>query len=194
MPVCYERVTSIYTRIWGESFHFASFRPGETLAEGIRSSETKLADAGELGPGKFYVPDRAALFGQCARVLRSGGKYVAHDWFMRNRLDAEEQRGHIAPLCRFHGIPGPGSLSATRSTLDATGFDTLHFCAIAEDSGILRKWKLIEQRIVNGLRRYSPKLIPRTRRTLVDGGYALLDGIRANAFVIACGIAEKGEQ
>lgn len=267
IPEYYTRVTDAYRRGWSDSFHFASFLPGQSLEDALRTNETKLADLAGLRSGMHaldvgcgvggpaltiaehsgarvtglnitahqvaiarrraaerdlsaqaefiagdamempfpdemfdvvyafdavcYMPDKDAFFRQCARVLKPSGLYIAQDWHARDGLTAEERHTWIEPICRYHCIPDLLSPSDTRAALDRAGFETLHCNSLGDDGDVLPNWKLLDSGITRGIHRHVARLIPPLFRMLVGGGYALLDGVKSGAFLLARTVAQK---
>jgi ubiquinone/menaquinone biosynthesis C-methylase UbiE len=52
----------------------------------------RVFDAAISQEGLLHVPDKAAVLGECARVLKPGARLAFSDWVARPRLEANERR------------------------------------------------------------------------------------------------------
>lgn len=131
-----------------------------------------------------YMPNKAAFYNECARVLRPGGMFVGLDWFCAEDLTPQQNVKYIEPICRYHAVPNLIALSELAKDLTAAGLSVETIQDMAKVGNILRNWELLDNKIVQNIRGFLPWLIPPVLRMLTDGGYALLEGSRSGAFTI----------
>jgi cyclopropane fatty-acyl-phospholipid synthase-like methyltransferase len=138
-----------------------------------------------------HMPDKAKFYRGCARVLRTGGVFLGHDWIKRDGLAPEEEQEYIEPICRLHGVPHLASLSELGSYLTAAGLTVEVLEDVSIHGNILRNWEMVDTLAVRGIRGLLPWLIPPTLRMMTDGGLAVSRGARAGAFIIGHWRARK---
>ena len=138
-----------------------------------------------------YMPDKAAFLKECARVLRPGGVYIALDWLMKTGLSPAEEHKYIEPICRYHCIPDLISPDTVRLFLARAGLEVEELVDLSEQGEVLPNWRVLDNKILQGIRDFVPALMPATLRMLADGGYAILEGVKAGAFVLGWWRARK---
>jgi sterol 24-C-methyltransferase len=131
-----------------------------------------------------HMPDKAAFYKECARVLRPGGVFLGLDWMRKEGLTPQEEQKYIEPICKCCAIPHMVTLPELSNYLSNAGLLVEVLDDLADHGNILRNWELLDNKIVQGIHDLVPWLIPPVLRMLTDGGYALLDGVKAGAFII----------
>jgi len=93
-------------------------------------------DAAVSQEGLLHVPDKAAFLGECARVLKPGGRLAFSDWVARPRLEANERQR----LEAWMAAVTLQSIAGYRALLARTGFGAVEAEDLsAEWIGILRE-------------------------------------------------------
>jgi len=138
-----------------------------------------------------YMPDKAAFYKECARVLRPGGVFIGSDWMCKDGLTANEEEKYIEPICRYHAVPHLITLDKLGKYLITAGLEIETLEDLAKQGNLLPNWEILDNKIIKSIHGLVPWLIPPVLRMLTDGGYALLDGARAGAFLIGHWQARK---
>lgn len=93
-------------------------------------------DAAVSQEGLLHVPDKGAVLGECARVLRVGGRLAFSDWVARTRLAENERRR----LSEWMAAVSLQSIDGYRRLLAQAGFGRVEAEDLsAEWIGILRE-------------------------------------------------------
>jgi len=93
-------------------------------------------DAAVSQEGLLHVPDKGAVLGECARVLRVGGRLAFSDWIARPRLAENERRR----LSEWMAAVSLQSIDGYRRLLARAGFGRVEAEDLsAEWIGILRE-------------------------------------------------------
>jgi ubiquinone/menaquinone biosynthesis C-methylase UbiE len=93
-------------------------------------------DAAISQEGLLHVPDKAAVLGECARVLRPGARLAFSDWIAQPRLEANERRR----LETWMAAVSLQSIAGYRALLGRAGFAAVEAEDLsAEWIGILRE-------------------------------------------------------
>lgn len=140
-----------------------------------------------------HMPDKPRFYHGCARVLKPGGVFIGLDWLRKDGLSPEDQGTFIEPICRHFSVPNLISLNELGDYLGQAGLVVEQLEDVSQRGNILRNWELVDSKIVQGLRRFLPWLIPPTERLLADGGTAISKAARVGAFVIGAWRARKPE-
>lgn len=138
-----------------------------------------------------HMPDKAKFYKECARVLRPGGILLGTDWMYQDGLRPEVRAKYIEPICRYHAIPHLITLVELHNYLTCVGLEVEALDNLGDRGNILRNWELLENKIVKTLHNQLPWILPPVLRMLMDGGYALLEGAKAGAFIIGHWRAHK---
>jgi SAM-dependent methyltransferase len=72
----YQCVTSLYRRVWGDSYHFALFSGSEPLSEAIVATERMIADEGQFAPGMQVLDVGCGLGGPALNITEYCGVQV----------------------------------------------------------------------------------------------------------------------
>lgn len=138
-----------------------------------------------------HMPDKPRFYHGCARVLKPGGVFVGMDWLRKDGLSPADEATYIEPICRHFSVPQLISLNELSQYLTDAGLTVEQVEDVTTWGNILRNWELVDSKIVQGLRRFVPWLIPPTERLLADGGTSLSKAARVGAFVIGHWRARK---
>lgn len=94
----YDLVTDFYEWGWGQSFHFAVRRPGDTLASAIEEHETWLAREGRLGAGVRAVDLGCGVGGPMRFLARTTGAHITGVNLNRTQLTRARARADAEGL------------------------------------------------------------------------------------------------
>jgi SAM-dependent methyltransferase len=67
------------------------------------------------------MPDKGVFYGECARVLKRGGRFLGIDWMGAPGISKADARRYLEPVCRLHGMPHMISVEEFREHLGAVG-------------------------------------------------------------------------
>ena len=138
-----------------------------------------------------YMPDKAAFYKECARVMRPGGIFLGFDWMSKEELTAEEEAKYIEPICRYHALPGLITLGELGSYLINAGLEVEALDDIAERGNILRNWELLDNKILKTDSGLPNWLIPPVSLIQNYGAYKVLEGARSGALIVGHWRARK---
>lgn len=86
-----------------------------------------------------HMPDKAAAFAQCARVLRPGGRLVLCDWLARARRGWRD-RALLEPVCREGRLPSMHTAAEYGALAAAAGLRVTRFEDRSRD--VSRTWTI----------------------------------------------------
>ncbi len=162
------------------------------VADGMRMPFPDGAfDAVYIFEAGCHMPDKAAFYVECARVLRPGGVFLGTEWMRREGLSAQEETRYIEPICRCFAVPHMVTLVELKEYVTAAGLGVELLEDVSVRGDILRNWELLDDKTIEGIRGLAPDAIPPTLRMLTDGGIAIAEAARAGAFVIGHWLARK---
>jgi len=166
-------------------------------------TEFVWADAGDLpfpdcsfdGAYTFdamcHLQDKVAAYREIVRILKPGAVFLGQDWMMRPGLTPGDVERYIAPICENHCMPGLIATDVFSAILADADLKIEYQGALGDFGDIEPNWQLLDRKLVRALRQYLPAVLPSTMKMLIDGGHALLEGVRAGAFVISRWRARK---
>jgi ubiquinone/menaquinone biosynthesis C-methylase UbiE len=137
-----------------------------------------------------HMPDKAAFYRECARVLRPGGVFLGLEWMCRAGLTAAEEEQYCEPICRLHSVPHLTTLPEFERYLRAAGLgvEVLEDASLRGD--ILRNWEGFDEETIAALLALGDRRPP-VHRMITDGMIALARGARAGAFLLGHWRARK---
>jgi len=127
-------------------------------------------DAAVSQEGLLHVPDKAAVLGECARVLRPGARLAFSDWIAHPRLEDNERRR----LREWMAAVTLQSIDGYRGLLARAGFGDIEAEDVsAEWIGILRE----RLRMYRGLREQTVARFGQARYEEYNQLYAFFVGL-----------------
>jgi len=120
-----------------------------------------------------HMADKAAVFGQCARVLKPGGRLVVCDWLEGEQPAPWQRRLLLEPICREGRLPGMLTSAGYAEQARAAGLEVESSTDLTRN--VSRTWRLVAARAARLLARER-----RFRRLLLEP-----DGERAFALSLA---------
>ena len=123
MRAHYEAVGDLYRAAWGESLHFAPYKPGEDRRDALASLERMLVEAAGMRPG-MSVLDVGCGTGAVALAIarRSGARVTGIDLVPRQVESARARAGEAGLASRTSFVPG----DATAMPFPDASFDHVY--------------------------------------------------------------------
>lgn len=87
-----------------------------------------------------HMPDRAAFFAQCARVLRPGGTLAGWDWIRTSESEDAVEKALIDPICSYFTLPNLYTLTELRGHLEGAGLEVLRAEDMGQEGSATRRW------------------------------------------------------
>jgi sterol 24-C-methyltransferase len=141
-----------------------------------------------------HMPEKAAFYAECARVLRPGGRLAGWDWIFTPRGDAEAERRELAePICAYFALPTLSTLAEIGEHLQAAGLVLRRLEDLDAGSG-RRWWEPLARRLESPVSQLASRLSP-TLTMMQTSGELLVRAARARAFsALGFFVAEKPAQ
>ena len=92
-----------------------------------------------------HISDKAKLFSEARRLLRSGGRWVVAAWLTRERPGPWESENLLEPICAEGRLPSMASVAEYRTLLDDAGFRDLKFFDLTRN--VKKTWSVCARRI-----------------------------------------------
>jgi sterol 24-C-methyltransferase len=139
-----------------------------------------------------HMPDKAAFYAECARVLRPGGRLAGWDWIFTPGLDVErERREHVEPICQYFALPTLSTLAEIGEHLLAAGLEVITLEDLDAGNPRRRWWEPLAKRLDSPLSRVASRL-SKTLSMMQRSGELLVSAARAGAFsALGFFVAEK---
>jgi len=90
--IYYDRLTDVYRRSWGESFHFALFSSTESLPEAIVSTEQMIAEEGGFGPDTKVLDVGCGIGGPALNIAQYSGAHVVGVDILERHVETARKR------------------------------------------------------------------------------------------------------
>jgi sterol 24-C-methyltransferase len=136
----------------------------------------------------YHAADKSRFYGECARVLRPGGRFLGTDWLRRGEQDDER---YLEPVRKHFAIPDLLTLEELRSHLVACGLEPEVVEDLATHGHVERNWESLGEGAWPRLVRASRDAAPTAPRTFAAGAQALADAADAGAFLLGHWRARK---
>ncbi|HEX6468392.1 MAG TPA: methyltransferase domain-containing protein [Streptosporangiaceae bacterium] len=137
-------------------------------------------DAAYVLQSMCHAPDKHAVYGEIARVVKPWGVFLGNDWLCRDGITAAEYAEYIEPICRTWALPYLISVSELAEHLERAGFRVTALGDLAERGNMSRNWELFEAKGRSlELRPQSPDV-----QLMRDAIAAVVRAARAGAFLV----------
>jgi sterol 24-C-methyltransferase len=139
-----------------------------------------------------HMPDKAAFYAECARVLRPGGRLAGWDWILTPGRDVETaRREHAEPICTYFALPTLSTLEEIGEHLRGAGLEVNRLEDLAADNPNRCWWEPLARRLESPISRVASRLSP-TLSMMQTSGEILVRAARAGAFsALGFFVAEK---
>jgi len=128
-----------------------------------------------------HMPDKAAFYAECARVLRPGGRMTGWDW-IRTGGAALDEAGCNEAICAYFALPSLSTLDQIADHLRAAGLLVLEVEDLAPHSAPTRPWwDSLQHQLRSPLTRVASRL-SRTLGMMQTSGELLVRGGQSGVF------------
>jgi cyclopropane fatty-acyl-phospholipid synthase-like methyltransferase len=126
-----------------------------------------------------HMPDKAAFYAECTRVLKPGGILAGWDWIQTGCPLEADRRQFIEPICRYFALPTLSTLEQIKAHLAHAGLEVLKTEDHGSRGSSTRTWAApLQQRLNSPIVRLASRLsgtvgmMQRSGELLVNAGKA----------------------